>query len=297
VQEVVEELPLEFEQLLPGEDAPVGVAERARVVEGPRVALAVHRELRVVHVSGQLGLVLVLLVLGLEGLDAVPAVLAGDEADDLDVVVEDGLQVVVVVVGQEFVHVELAGRVEGLLVAQRVGASRRSLRSSMICWRCSFGEQHQRVLVHRGGDGVVVGVLVVDDRTEVRPPERVQPPLLLGGVVLVVASHLPVDVGLAGADGTEQEDDALLRSEATSAALDLVHELVDGLVDFAPEERVRTLAKWVLGCQFVLDDPVLRVRPVVVEHVRKPLVGVPGDGGVVVQGFQIPVVAPSVAEV
>ncbi len=53
VQEVVEELSLELQQFLAGEDAAVRVTERAGVVERPRVGLAVHRELRVVDVAGE----------------------------------------------------------------------------------------------------------------------------------------------------------------------------------------------------------------------------------------------------
>jgi hypothetical protein len=86
VQEVVEELPLELQQLLAGEQAAVRVAKRPGVVECARVRLAVDGEFRVVHVAGELGFVLVLLVFRLERLDTLPAVLAGDEPDHLDVV-------------------------------------------------------------------------------------------------------------------------------------------------------------------------------------------------------------------
>ena len=83
------------------------------------VDLVVDDDLRVVDVAGELGLVLVLLVLGLKDLDRLTIVLVSDQAELLDVVLEH--QPEVVVVGEQFVHVESRGRIERLLVPNAVG--------------------------------------------------------------------------------------------------------------------------------------------------------------------------------
>ena len=85
-QEVVEEGDVELEDLDEFDDAAVGDVELAVEVEGPGVALgAVLGDLAVVDVAGQLGGVLVLLVLGLERADADAVLLREDQAADPDV--------------------------------------------------------------------------------------------------------------------------------------------------------------------------------------------------------------------
>ena len=85
-QQVVEERHVELEDLDELDDAAVGDVELAVEVEGPGVALgAVLGDLAVVDVAGQLGGVLVLLVLGLEGADADAVLLREDQATDPDV--------------------------------------------------------------------------------------------------------------------------------------------------------------------------------------------------------------------
>ncbi len=86
-EEVVEEGDVELEDLDEFDDAAVGDVELAVEVEGPGVALgAVLGDLAVVDVAGQLGRVLVLLVLGLEGADADAVLLGEDQPADADVV-------------------------------------------------------------------------------------------------------------------------------------------------------------------------------------------------------------------
>ncbi len=68
-------------------DAAVGDVELAVEVEGARVGVrAVLGDLPVVDVAGELGRVLVLLVLGLEGADAHAVLLAEDQAPHANVV-------------------------------------------------------------------------------------------------------------------------------------------------------------------------------------------------------------------
>ena len=84
-EQVVEERDVELEDLDELDEAAVGDVELAVEVEGAGVALgAVLGDLAVVDVAGQLGGVLVLLVLGLEGADADAVLLGEDQAADPD---------------------------------------------------------------------------------------------------------------------------------------------------------------------------------------------------------------------
>ena len=86
-EQVVEEGDVELEDLDEFDDAAVGDVELAVEVEGPGVALgAVLGDLAIVDVAGQLGGVLVLLVLGLERADADAILLGEDQPADADVV-------------------------------------------------------------------------------------------------------------------------------------------------------------------------------------------------------------------
>ncbi len=85
-EQVVEEGHVELEHFDELDQAAVGDVQLAVEVEGPRIAVgAVLGDLAVVDVAGQLGRVLVLLVLGLEGADADAVLLGQDQAVDLDV--------------------------------------------------------------------------------------------------------------------------------------------------------------------------------------------------------------------
>ena len=85
-QEVVEEGDVELEDFDEFDDAAVRDVELAVEVERPGVALgAVLGDLAIVDVAGQLGGVLVLLVLGLERADPDAILLGEDQAADPDV--------------------------------------------------------------------------------------------------------------------------------------------------------------------------------------------------------------------
>ena len=78
-QQVVEEGDVELQDLDELDDAAVGDIELAVEIERPRIALgAIFGDLAIVDVAGQLGGVLVLLVLGLERADA-DAILLGED--------------------------------------------------------------------------------------------------------------------------------------------------------------------------------------------------------------------------
>ena len=101
-EQVVEERHVELEHLDELDQAAVGDVELAVEVEGPRIAVgAVLGDLAIVDVAGQLGRVLVLFVLGLEGADADAVLLGQDQAVDLDVF--EHAVPVAVVLGQAFV--------------------------------------------------------------------------------------------------------------------------------------------------------------------------------------------------
>ena len=101
-EQVVEEGHVELEHLDELDQAAVGDVQLAVEVEGARVAVgAVLGDLAVVDVAGQLGRVLVLLVLGLEGADADAVLLGQDQAVDLDLL--EHAAPVAVVLGQALV--------------------------------------------------------------------------------------------------------------------------------------------------------------------------------------------------
>ena len=149
MQEVVEELRWSLSSSSPEKIPAIRVTERARVVERARVGLAVDGDLRVVDVASQFGLVLVLLVLRFERLDALAVVLVGDQANDLDVVFKHLLEVVVVV-GEETIHVELARGVERLVVVDGVGRVDPLVEVRDDAFALVERQEHEGVLVHRG---------------------------------------------------------------------------------------------------------------------------------------------------
>ena len=139
-EQVVEEGDVELEDLDEFDDAAIGDVELAVEVERPGVALgAVLGDLAVVDVAGQLGGVLVLLVLGLERADADAVLLGEDQAADPDVV-EDlrpvaavALHPLVEHLAAERAEVPLDGDVEAVAVG--LGVQVRRARSA----RCSSG--------------------------------------------------------------------------------------------------------------------------------------------------------------
>src|SRR5262249_59616553 len=86
-EQIVEERDIKLQDLYELDQAAVGDVQLAIEVEGARVAVgAVLGDLAIVDVAGQLGRVLVLFVLGLEGADADAVLLRQDQAVDLDVI-------------------------------------------------------------------------------------------------------------------------------------------------------------------------------------------------------------------
>ena len=111
-EEVVEERDVELEHFDELDDAAVGDVELAVEVEGARIGVgAVLGDLAVVDVAGELGRVLVLLVLRLERADADAVLLAEDEALDPDVLRSPSRPVALVVLHQ-LLEDEAARRVE-----------------------------------------------------------------------------------------------------------------------------------------------------------------------------------------
>ena len=110
-EEVVEERHVELQDLDELDDAAVRDVELAVEVEGARVRVgAVLGDLPVVDVAGELGRVLVLLVLGLEGADADAVLLGEDEPAHAHVV--HHLLPVALVLGHQLLEDEAAGGAE-----------------------------------------------------------------------------------------------------------------------------------------------------------------------------------------
>ena len=101
-QQIVEERDVELEHFDELDQAAIGDVQLAVEVEGARVAVgAVLGDLAIVDIAGQLGRILVLLVLGLEGADADAVLLGQDQTIDLDLL--EHAVPVAVVLGQAFV--------------------------------------------------------------------------------------------------------------------------------------------------------------------------------------------------
>ena len=110
-QQVVEEGDVQLQHLDELDDAAVGDVELAVEVEGARIAVRAELgDLPVVDVAGQLGRVLVLLVLGLERADADAVLLGQDQAPHPHVL--DHLRPVAFVVRHQLAEDQAAGRVE-----------------------------------------------------------------------------------------------------------------------------------------------------------------------------------------
>ncbi|GBD37040.1 hypothetical protein HRbin36_02170 [bacterium HR36] len=111
-EEVIEESDIEFEDFDKLDEAAIGNVELAVEVEGPGIAIAaVFCDLAIIDVASQLGGVLILFVLGLEGADAYAVLLGEDKAVHLDFVF-DHCRPVAVVTLQAFVEHESAKRTQ-----------------------------------------------------------------------------------------------------------------------------------------------------------------------------------------
>ncbi len=170
-EQVVEEGDVELEDLDEFDDAAIGDVELAVEIEGAGVALgAVLGDLAIVDVAGQLGGVLVLLVLGLEGADADAVLLGKDQPADADVLDDAGPVAAVAFhplvehLAAERAEVALDHDVEAVGILALV-QQRHDLGAMLL------GDQVERLLVHRA---VGEGILAVGARLP--PAEAVEAP-------------------------------------------------------------------------------------------------------------------------
>jgi len=266
-QQVVEERHVQLEDLHELDEPAIGDVELAVEIERSRVRLAaVLGDLPVVDVPRQLGGVLVLLILGLEGPDPDAVLLRQDQAADLEV--PGDLLPASVVVLQQLREVHAAGRAE---VAADVQAILRrkilvDLRQELI--PDGGGNDVQRLLMHGAGCLPLVGSdLPVAQLLRQLPGEGVESALGRGRVLLQASLQQASDGGLGGSHRPVQQDDALLRSVAPGGALVPVVEEV------------------------VVDDALLDVDvfggPLVEDHVVDALEGVPADFGIVLDDLEV----------
>src|SRR6218665_2521137 len=285
-QEIVEEGDVELEHFHELDEAAVGDVELAIEVEGARVRVrAVLGDLPVVDVAGELGGVLVLLVLGLEGANAHAVLLAEDEPVDRDVL--DDLGEVTLVLRHQVLEdvaargAQLAARGDGV-AALRGGQLRERLGAPLA------GDEVERLLVHRAlhllaHGAVAIGALLVDG-----PAERVGGALGRLGVLLQALLEQARDGGLGGAHGAVQEDDALFRAVALGRGLEDVDELHERHVQ--AEDGVPA-AELLVGEEVVADELLLVVDvlalPVGEDHVVDPLEGGAGHLGILPDDVEV----------
>ena len=270
-QEVVEEGHVELQDLDELDDAAVGDVQLAVEVEGARVGVgAVLGDLAVVDVAGQLGGVLVLLVLGLEGADADAVLLGQDQA--LHHHVADHALPVPVVLGQQVLidlpaeGAEVAGGADPVVLAGQppvdLGVDRRLGLQ---------GNEVERLLVH----GAPLHRLVAAGGEVGAPAVGIEGALLLVRVDLEPLLQQPGDGGLGGAHRAVQEQDALLRAVAVGRGLDVVDEPHERSVE--PEDGVAAVVDGIVE-EPVVGVPLVLARvlghPVREDHVVEPLVGV-----------------------
>jgi hypothetical protein len=287
---LIEEGDVELQDLDELADAAVGDVELAVEVEGARIAVAaVHGDLAVVDVAGELGGVLVLLVLGLEGADADAVLLGEDDAADLDVV--HHFAPVALVEGHEVfedlaaegigiaIHAELA-----VVVARLVDR----VQSGEDVGACFLRDQHERLFVHRAlelvraagfagsGRGCADFAVLIEE-----PGEGVERAIGGARVVLDALLEEARDSGLAGADGAVEEEDALVGAVALCGGAHEVHELHQGHVE--AEDGVGALVEGIRE-EVVADDVLLEGTVVLAavghDGVVEALVGVAHHAGV-----------------
>jgi hypothetical protein len=283
-EEVVEERHVQLQDLDELDDAAVGDVELAVEVEGARIRVrAVLGDLAVVDVAGELGRVLVLLVLGLEGADADPVLLR--EAEPAHPHVAHHALPVALVLGHELPVDEAAGRAEVPRVRDVVAGLLGELGVDPLA--PLLRDQVERLLVHGAGHelaalhAVEVGPLHV-------PAEGVERPVRRPRVRLQPLLEQPGDGRLRGADRAVQEEDALLRPVSLGRALEDVHELHERDVEAVDGVLAAELG---VGEEVVADELLLVVEvlrlPVRQDHVVDALVGRPRDLGVLPHDLEV----------
>ena len=283
-QEVVEEGHVQLQDLHELDQPPVGHVELAVEVEGAGVRLApVLGDLPVVDVPGELGGVLVLLVLGLEGADAHPVLLRTGAAG-----------------GPARAPGPWSSRPGGAVPAPRScggsrgrgpppGRSSRPRSRPALSWprnfsRASGGNEVERLLVDGAGgqDLLAVG-------RGLDPREGVEAPLVGPAVALQPLLEQPHDGALGRAHRAVEQDDPPLGAVTLGRGVEDVHQLHER--DVEPVDRVLAQSVRVVE-EAVVGDPLLGidvlVGPVGQDHVVETLVGGPGDLGIL--GHQVDVV-------
>ncbi len=285
-QQVVEERDVQLQHLDELDDAAVGDVELAVEVERARIAVRPELgDLAVVDVAGQLGRVLVLLVLGLERADADAVLLGQDQAPHAHVF--DHLRPVAFVLGQQLAEDQPA---RGIQIAFDVDVRLARDVDPQLGERAlaPLGrDQAQRLLVHRAlerrrpagharqllGQHPVVGVERAFRRAR---------------VLLHAALDEARDRRLRAADRAVQQDHAALGAVALGRAVqhaDQPHER-----DVEPEDRVAAAVLLVLE-EVVADQPLLVVDVLFLavrqDHVVDALEGEARDGRVLADDGQV----------
>ncbi len=221
-EEVVQEGDVELEHLDELDDAAVGDVELAVEVEGARIGVrAVLGDLAVVDVASELGRVLVLLVLGLEGADADAVLLGEDDALDLDVAHDLGP--VTLVVQHQLAEDLPAGRIQIALDEDRV-----LIVAEAEIFECLGapvgGNEAQWIFVHRRGEDFVSAGDVRQLLGHV-PVVGVERAVVGARILLEALLEQASDGRFRRADRTVQEDHALLGAVALSRRLEDVDQL------------------------------------------------------------------------
>jgi hypothetical protein len=219
-------------------------------------------DLPVVDVAGELGRVLVLLVLGLERADAHAVLLAEhDQAAHADV--RHHLLEVAGVVPHQLLEDQPAGGVHVAVDLELViVAAELELRDRVLAPLAR--DQAQRLVVHRRVEHVGAA-RELGQLTRQGPVVRVQRAFRRARVVLEALLELARDGGLRGADRAVQQDDAALGAVALRRALQHVHQPHQR--DVETEHGVLAAVRAVL--EELVPDQLLLVVDVLLDTVRQ----------------------------
>ena len=285
-QQVVEEGDVELQDLDELDDAAVRDVELAVEVEGAGVALgAVLGDLAVVDITGQLGGVLVLLVLGLERADAHAVLLREDQAAHADVLQGPGQVAVVLLhplvehLAAERAEVALDGDGVGIAVGVELGVQGVEELVAVL-------DRHQvkRLLVHRAVVmdrlAVVVGLLA--------PGEGEERAVVGLGVRLHALLQEPRDGALGTAHRSVEQEDSPFRPVPMRRALEDVDQAGERLLE--AEDRVLAVVigvieELVASQSLLVDERVF--RSIGEDHVVEPLIGRARDTGIVAHDLDV----------
>ena len=274
-EQIVEERDVELQHLDELDDAAVGDVELAVEVEGARVGVgAVLGDLAVVDVASELGRVLVLLVLRLEGADADAVLLGEDHAADAHV--RHHLRPVTLVLGHEVLEDVAARRIE---VPVHVDAELLVREPELVddLLPPLERDESQGLIVHGAREALGLERREADAR-EVHPVERVEGAVGRARVRLDAELEQARDRALRAPDRAMEQDDALLGAVPFGGRLEHVHEPHER--DVEAVDRVGAVPRLVL--EEVVTDELLLVVDVLLgavahDHVVEALVRVARD--------------------